>query len=60
MGRSPDERVTRDVGREICQRQGLKAMLVGSIASLGNHYVITLEAINAQTGDAIAHRTGGS
>jgi serine/threonine protein kinase/tetratricopeptide (TPR) repeat protein len=54
MGRSPDERVTRDAGREICQRQGLKAMLVGSIASLGNHYVITLEAINAQTGDAIA------
>ncbi len=54
MGRSPDDRVTRDVGREICQRQGLKAMFVGSIASLGNHYVITLEAINAQTGDAIA------
>jgi hypothetical protein len=22
MGRSPDERVTREVGREICQRQG--------------------------------------
>jgi eukaryotic-like serine/threonine-protein kinase len=54
MGRSPDERVTRDVGREICQRQGLKAMFVGSIASLGNHYVITLEAINEQTADAIA------
>ncbi|MFN2390701.1 MAG: protein kinase [Pyrinomonadaceae bacterium] len=54
MGRAPDERLTRDVGREICQRQGLKAMLVGSIASLGNHYVITLEAINAKTGDAIA------
>jgi tetratricopeptide (TPR) repeat protein len=54
MGRSPDERVTRDVGREICQRQGLKAMLVNSIASLGNHYVITLEAVNAQTGDSIA------
>src|SRR5215470_2559771 len=54
MGRSPDERVTRDVGREICQRQGLKAMFVSSIASLGLHYVITLEAVNAQTGDAIA------
>jgi hypothetical protein len=54
MGRSPDERVTRDVGREICQRQGLKAMLAGSIASLGNQYVIALEGINAQTGDAIA------
>ncbi len=54
MERSPDERVTRDVGQEICQRQGLKAMLVGSIAGLGNHYVITLEAVNAQTGDTIA------
>jgi serine/threonine protein kinase/tetratricopeptide (TPR) repeat protein len=54
MGRSPDERVTRDVAREICQRQGFKALLVGSIARLGNNYVITLEAINAQTGDAIA------
>ncbi len=54
MGRSPDERVTRDVAREICLRQNLKAMLVGSISSLGNHYVITLEALNAQSGEAIA------
>lgn len=54
MGRLPDERVTRDVALEICQRQGLKSMLAGSIARLGNHYVITVEAINAQTGDAIA------
>jgi serine/threonine protein kinase/tetratricopeptide (TPR) repeat protein len=54
MNRSLDEPVTRDVGREICLRHGLKAMLVGSIATLGSHYVITLEAINALTGDAIA------
>jgi len=54
MGRSPNEQVTRDVGREICLRQGLKALLAGSIAPLGSHYVITLEAINALTGDAIA------
>jgi eukaryotic-like serine/threonine-protein kinase len=54
MGRPSDERLTREVGLELCRRQGLKAMLVGSIASLGNHYVITLEAINAQTGGAIA------
>jgi serine/threonine protein kinase/tetratricopeptide (TPR) repeat protein len=54
MGRSPDEQVTRNVGREICQRQGLKAMLIGSITGLGKHYVITLEAVNAVTGDAIA------
>ncbi|HEU4833456.1 MAG TPA: tetratricopeptide repeat protein, partial [Pyrinomonadaceae bacterium] len=54
MGRSPDDRVTRDVGREICERQGIKAMLTGSIASLGSHYVITLEALNPRTGDPIA------
>src|SRR5579859_2640952 len=54
MGRSPDERITNDVAREICLRQGIKAMLEGSIASLGSHYVIILTAINAQTGDTLA------
>src|SRR6185436_16657391 len=54
MGRSPDDRVTRDVGREICERQGIKAMLTGSIASIGSHYNIILEAIDPRSGDAIA------
>ena len=54
MGRPADERVTREVGREICQRHGLKAMLTGSIASLGSNYVIALEVVNAETGDALA------
>jgi len=54
MGRSANERITKDVAKEICERQGLKAMIVGSIASLGSHYVVTLEAINAHAGDAIA------
>ncbi len=55
MNRSPDERVTAAIGREICQRQGLKALLTGSIASLGRNYVIKLEAINSQSGDVLAH-----
>ncbi len=54
MGRSPDERLTNDVAREICLRQNVKAMLTGTIASLGNHYVITLGAINPQNGDSLA------
>ena len=54
MGRSPDERVTAEVGREICQRQGLKALITGSIASLGSHYVLTLEALNSQSGEVLA------
>jgi tetratricopeptide (TPR) repeat protein len=54
MGRSPDERVTSEIGREICQRNGIKALMTGSIASLGNEYVLTLEAVNASTGDSLA------
>jgi serine/threonine protein kinase/tetratricopeptide (TPR) repeat protein len=54
MGRSPDERITRDIGREICERQGIRALLTGSIASLGNNYVITLEAVNPRSGDPFA------
>ena len=54
MGRPPDARLSNDVAREICMREGARAMLTGSIASLGTHYVITLSALNAQTGDVLA------
>jgi DNA-binding winged helix-turn-helix (wHTH) protein/tetratricopeptide (TPR) repeat protein len=54
MEHSPDERVTRDVAREIAQRQGIKAVIAGSISTLGTHYVINLEAVNALTGDTLS------
>jgi tetratricopeptide (TPR) repeat protein len=54
MGRQPGERITSDVAREIGLREGAKAVLSGSIASLGNSYVITLSAVNAQSGDSLA------
>ncbi|MFZ1159901.1 MAG: tetratricopeptide repeat protein, partial [Candidatus Sulfotelmatobacter sp.] len=54
MGKPPDERLTNEIAREICQRQGIKAMLTGTIASLGNHYVVTLTAANGSTGDTLA------
>ncbi|MGE0128414.1 MAG: protein kinase [Blastocatellales bacterium] len=54
MGRQPDERVTKDLAREICQRQGVKALLAGSIARFDRRYSIILEAINSQTGATIA------
>ena len=54
MGRKPDERITNEVAREICLREGAKAMLTGSISSLGSHYVISLSAVNAQNGDVLA------
>jgi len=54
MGRSADARVTQDLGREICEREGIKAILAGSIANLGSQYVITLDAVNGHTGDSLA------
>ncbi len=56
MGRSPDERLTTDLARDLCLRVGSKAMLSGSIASLGRQYVITLNAINCQSGDSLAQQ----
>ena len=44
MTRSPNERLTQDLAREVCQRAGSKAYLAGSIATLGTQYVIGLEA----------------
>lgn len=53
MGRSQDQRLTGEVARELCQRVGSKAMLAGSISTLGNDYVIGLNAVNCATGDAL-------
>jgi len=54
MGRHGNERISNDVAREICQRQGIKALLTGSIGGLGNNYVITLSALSGATGDTLA------
>jgi serine/threonine protein kinase/tetratricopeptide (TPR) repeat protein len=54
MGRPADERVTGSVAREICEREHIKAMMSGSIASLGSEYVIALDATNCATGDSLA------
>jgi hypothetical protein len=53
MGRSAEEAVTAEIGRAICERHDLKALIAGSIAPLGSHYVITLEA-STTTGDVVA------
>jgi eukaryotic-like serine/threonine-protein kinase len=54
MGRPADAKVIGETALEICQRTGSKAVLAGSIASLGAQYVIGLQAINCQTGEVFA------
>jgi tetratricopeptide (TPR) repeat protein len=54
MQRSPEERITPAVAREIARRAGLKALLAGSIAKFGDNYVLTVQAMNAENGDDMA------
>ena len=54
MGHSPEERLTPDVAQEICQRSGSKAVIAGSIASLGSEYVVGLNAEACPSGARIA------
>jgi tetratricopeptide (TPR) repeat protein len=53
MGRLSGEHLNRDVAREICVRTASKALLAGSIASLGGRYAVGLKAENCQTGDSL-------
>jgi tetratricopeptide (TPR) repeat protein/predicted Ser/Thr protein kinase len=53
-GHAPDVRVTGEVARDICIREGQKATLEGSIAALGSRYLIALQAVNCQTGETLA------
>ena len=54
MGRSPDEPVSKSVAQEVCQRANAQAVLVGSIARLGDQYLVGLEATNCNTGELLA------
>jgi tetratricopeptide (TPR) repeat protein/tRNA A-37 threonylcarbamoyl transferase component Bud32 len=54
MGRPAGDRLTPEVTHDVCLRTGSKAMLTGSIASLGSQYVIGLKAVNCNTGNVLA------
>ena len=54
MDRPAGAALTPEIAREVCQRTGSKAMLTGSIASLGSQYVIGLKVLNCETGDVLA------
>jgi len=53
MNRKPGERITKETAEEICQRTDSKAVIAGSIARLGNSYLIRLRATDCQMGDSL-------
>jgi len=54
MNQPADARLTDELAREVCLRSNSKALLEGSIGSVGSHYLIGLKAVNCQTGDTLA------
>jgi eukaryotic-like serine/threonine-protein kinase len=54
LGKPEGTVITPEIARQIGEREGMKAILTGTIANLGKEYVITLAAQNTATGDEIA------
>ena len=54
MRRPPEQHISNDLAREICVREADKAMLGGSIASLGKRYVIDLKTTRCESGATLA------
>jgi eukaryotic-like serine/threonine-protein kinase len=54
MSQPPDARLTREIARQVCLRNASAAVLEGSIAKLGNQYVLGLNAVNCVTGEPLA------
>ena len=54
MGRPSGERINSESAREVCQRTESRAVLTGSISSLGTEYVVGLNALDCRTGDQLA------
>jgi len=55
MSQSKDARLTHGLAREVCQRTASAADIEGSIATLGNDYVVGLKAVNCRNGDVLAN-----
>lgn len=55
MGRPPDEHVVPPIAREVCEREGAKVAVGGSIVTVGDKYVLDLNATNCLTGATVVH-----
>jgi tetratricopeptide (TPR) repeat protein len=54
MGQPADAKLTPPIARELCQRTASAAVLDGSIARIGTQYLLTLKAINCESGKSLA------
>ena len=55
MGRQPNEHIVPPISRDVCQREGAKVVVGGSIVRVGDKYILDLDATNCLTGESLAH-----
>ena len=55
MNKQRTEQLTQDVAREVCVRTDSRAVIAGSIVSVGSQYLIGLKAVDCQSGDVLAN-----
>ena len=54
MGQPVDAKLIPAIAREVCQRTSSAAALDGSIGKIGTQYLLTLKAVNCETGKTLA------
>ncbi len=57
MDRPLGERITPSLGREICQREGVRGLIVSSITRTGQEYSLTAQLVDPQSGEAVRSYT---
>jgi tetratricopeptide (TPR) repeat protein/predicted Ser/Thr protein kinase len=58
MSHPADQPVDTSTARHLCQRLGVKALLEGAINRLGSNYVVTLNALECESGRIIGREQG--
>lgn len=53
MGKSSNEKITRSVGREICQRDNIRGLIAASITRTGSQYELAAQLIDPQTDETV-------
>lgn len=58
MGLATDQRLTSLIAQQVCRREDGEAVLQGQIANASPGYVLTLNAMDCETGEVIASQSG--
>ena len=53
MKRNENEKIDLNLGIEVCQREGIRALVIGRIIEIGNDYSLSVEVVDPQTGAGV-------